>query len=141
MAADLIGVARERSGLSQAALAEAAGTSRPTLSAYERGRKTPTASTLTRILDATGHGLALAPRVHFRTVSAARGAEYFVADRLWRLAPRDALRTVTLPHHLDWSPGDRTVDVLVARLRRRIPPDVAEIVTVHRFGYVLTLSK
>ncbi len=41
----------------------------------------------------------------------------------------------------DWSPGDRTVDVLVARLRRRIPPDVAEIVTVHRLGYVLTLSK
>ena len=41
----------------------------------------------------------------------------------------------------DWSPGDRTVDVLVARLRRRIPPDVAKIVTVHRFGYVLSLSK
>ena len=41
----------------------------------------------------------------------------------------------------DWSPGDRTVDVLVARLRRRIPPDVAEIVTIYRFGYVLTSSK
>ncbi len=40
----------------------------------------------------------------------------------------------------DWSPGDRTIDVLVARLRRRIPKDVAQIVTVHRFGYVLTMS-
>lgn len=35
----------------------------------------------------------------------------------------------------DWSPGDRTVDVLVARLRRRIPTRIAEIVTIHRFGY------
>ena len=41
----------------------------------------------------------------------------------------------------DWTPGDRTVDVLVARLRRRIRPDVAKIVTVHRFGYVLTVNK
>lgn len=40
----------------------------------------------------------------------------------------------------DWSPGDRTVDVLVARLRQRIPTATAQIVTVHRFGYVLTTS-
>ena len=37
----------------------------------------------------------------------------------------------------DWCAGDRTVDVLVARLRRRIPADVAKITTIHRFGYVL----
>ncbi|WP_422383909.1 response regulator transcription factor [Roseibium album] len=37
----------------------------------------------------------------------------------------------------DWTAGDRTVDVLVARLRRRIPPGTAKIVTIHRFGYVL----
>lgn len=41
----------------------------------------------------------------------------------------------------DWSPGDRTIDVLVARLRRRIPASVAQIVTVHRFGYVFTPIK
>ena len=40
----------------------------------------------------------------------------------------------------EWLPGDRTVDVLVARLRRRIRPEIARIVTVHRFGYVLILS-
>jgi len=40
----------------------------------------------------------------------------------------------------DWSPGDRTVDVLIARLRKRIPPAVAEIVTVHRTGYLLTIA-
>lgn len=38
----------------------------------------------------------------------------------------------------EWSPGDRTVDVLVARLRKRLPRDIAEIVTVHRLGYVLS---
>ncbi len=36
----------------------------------------------------------------------------------------------------DWLPGDRTVDVLVARLRRHLPAEVAEIVTVHRAGYL-----
>lgn len=38
----------------------------------------------------------------------------------------------------DWSPGDRTADVLIARLRKRLPRDIAEIVTVHRLGYVLS---
>ncbi|MBK5932863.1 two-component system phosphate regulon response regulator OmpR [Rhodovulum imhoffii] len=40
----------------------------------------------------------------------------------------------------DWSPGDRTVDVLIARLRKRLPKTVARIVTVHRLGYLLDLA-
>jgi len=40
----------------------------------------------------------------------------------------------------DWSPGDRTVDVLIARLRKRLPSGVAEIVTVHGLGYYVALS-
>jgi len=40
----------------------------------------------------------------------------------------------------DWTPGDRTVDVLVARLRKRLPDDVARIVTVHRLGYLMERS-
>lgn len=48
---------------------------------------------------------------------------------------RDALTRFACSR--DWTPGDRTIDVLVTRLRRRIPADVAHIVTVHRFGYVL----
>ncbi len=39
----------------------------------------------------------------------------------------------------DWSPGDRTIDVLVNRLRRRLDQSAAEIVTVHRTGYLLSL--
>lgn len=46
--------ARRRAGLTQAELAERAGTSQPTLSAYESGRKDPSASTFVRILAAAG---------------------------------------------------------------------------------------
>lgn len=41
----------------------------------------------------------------------------------------------------EWYPGDRTIDVLVARLRRRLPESVALIVTIHGTGYLLTLQK
>ena len=37
----------------------------------------------------------------------------------------------------EWSPGDRTIDVLINRLRRRLAGSAAEIVTVHRTGYLL----
>lgn len=37
----------------------------------------------------------------------------------------------------DWSPGDRTIDVLVNRLRGRLQGSSVEIVTVHRTGYLL----
>lgn len=40
----------------------------------------------------------------------------------------------------DWSPGDRTADVLIARLRKKLPREIAKIVTVHRLGYVLHLD-
>ena len=60
--------ARERSGLSLRALARRAGTSHPTLLAYERGRKVPAATTLLRILEACGFAvdLTLSPRVRER---------------------------------------------------------------------------
>lgn len=52
---------RLRAGLTQAELAKRSGTSQATLCAYERGRKSPTAETLERILAATGHRLSVAP--------------------------------------------------------------------------------
>lgn len=116
--AQLIERARERSGLSQAELAAHAGTSRTTLNAYERGRKFPTASTLTRILDAAGFELALTPHVTFRTVPAPKGADYFVADHLWRLSPREAMRTITLPRRLEWSSVEPPVFDLRDRRQR-----------------------
>lgn len=40
----------------------------------------------------------------------------------------------------EWCLGDRTVDVLIARLRKKIPSDAARIVTIHGSGYLLTLN-
>ena len=53
--------ARRRAGLTQAELAARSGTSQATLSAYEHGRKRPSAETLDRILHAAGVRLATEP--------------------------------------------------------------------------------
>jgi hypothetical protein len=53
----LIRAARVDAGLTQAALARAAGTSQPTIARYESGRSEPRASTLERILAACGQRL------------------------------------------------------------------------------------
>ena len=49
-------------GVTQAALADAAGTSQPTVSAYEAGRKSPTLGTVRRLAESVG----LAMSVQFR---------------------------------------------------------------------------
>ena len=53
--------ARLAAGLTQAELARLSGTSQATLSAYERDIKVPAASTLARVLAATGRRLTTAP--------------------------------------------------------------------------------
>lgn len=54
---------RKRAGLSQHALARAAGTSQPTVAAYEAGRVTPNVDTLARLLDACGYTIDVVPDV------------------------------------------------------------------------------
>jgi transcriptional regulator with XRE-family HTH domain len=46
---------RKQGGLSQQALADASGTSQPTVAAYEAGRVIPSVPTLTRLLEACGY--------------------------------------------------------------------------------------
>lgn len=53
--------ARRRAGLTQAALAQRAGTSQATVSAYERGSKEPSVETLDRLLAAAGARLVVEP--------------------------------------------------------------------------------
>jgi transcriptional regulator with XRE-family HTH domain len=85
-AARLVRLARQRRGLSQAALADRAGTSQPVISAYEHGRRDPTTGTLRRLVAASGERLEL------------------------RLAPSDA----DLPPPADLHEhGTRLVDVLL----------------------------
>lgn len=54
VSARLVKDARTAAGLTQAELARRAGTSQPTIAAYESGDKVPTAGTLERLLRASG---------------------------------------------------------------------------------------
>lgn len=61
LSAKLIKEARTAAGLTQAELARRAGTSQPTVAAYESGGKVPTVGTLERLLLAGGAGLVATP--------------------------------------------------------------------------------
>lgn len=61
LASALIRLARQKAGLTQHELAEAAGMSQQAISAYETGRKDPTVSTLQRLL--AGGGLEMRIRL------------------------------------------------------------------------------
>ena len=119
MGSSLLERVRHEVGLSQEALAALAGTSRPTLSAYEHGRKSPTMATVERLLDSAGFELSAEPRVSFAEYPTRRGRPIVVADRLWRLAIRDAFATVTLPLGLNWSRPGATFDLSDRRQRAR----------------------
>lgn len=88
--------ARLASGLGQAELAALSGTSQPTLSAYERGKKTPGLAVAERIVNAAGWNVALQPRVGFTKHPAPLGFRFpfTVPDRLWRLEAPTCFRTI-----------------------------------------------
>ena len=62
MTQSLIREARERAGLTQAELAARSGVAQSTISAYESGKRDPGLKVLSKLLDASGFGLALRPR-------------------------------------------------------------------------------
>lgn len=106
MSSELLERVRHDAGLSQEELAERAGTSRTTLSAYERGRKSPTLATVSRLLQTAGYELCADPRVAFTETALRRGRPIYVANRLWRLPVKEAFADVTLPLSVNWSrPG------------------------------------
>lgn len=111
MSGRLIEHARRLAGLTQADLAALAGTSRPTLSAYESGRKSPTLATTERILEMAGFTLTLDPAVEFTEHFTNYHRPFYVANRLWRLPIDQALATVTLPLHLNWSTTGQVFDM------------------------------
>ena len=112
--------ARHAAGLSQAALAKRAGTSRPTLSAYERGRKSPTLDTAARILAEAGFDLTITPRIEFREVAVERGRPIQVPNALPRLSCDRAFAMVALPLYLNWSDRGRRFDLRDRRQRARV---------------------
>lgn len=61
------------------------------------------------------------------------------ASRAGRVLTRDSL--LDYVSHRDWAPNDRTIDVLVGRLRRKLETDPQAprlFVTIHGVGYVFT---
>lgn len=101
--ATLMAMARRASGMSQAEVARRAGTSRPTLSAYEGGSRNPTLDTLERVLAANRQHLVSVPDPVFTHHADRRGKPFFVPDQLPRLPVEAALATVVLPPQADWS--------------------------------------
>ena len=61
---DLLIQARQAKGLSIAETARRAGTSRAAITAYETGRRAPSADTLERVLAALDHELTATPVTH-----------------------------------------------------------------------------
>jgi transcriptional regulator with XRE-family HTH domain len=112
--------ARRAAGLSQAALAARAGTSRSTLSAYEHGRKCPALDTTARILAAAGFDLAITPRITIREVAVGRGRSVPVPAALPRLPLDKAFAVVQLPIHLNWSDRGRYFDLHDRQQRARV---------------------
>jgi transcriptional regulator with XRE-family HTH domain len=93
---DLLLRARRDTGLTQAQLARRSGVSQSVLSAYERGRRQPSAAALVRILEAAGFSLQLR-----RHVDPSRAGRLLVdvldlADAL-PTRPRAELRYPRLP--------------------------------------------
>ncbi|MGH3951492.1 MAG: helix-turn-helix domain-containing protein [Pseudonocardiaceae bacterium] len=113
--------ARRAAGLRQDELAARARTSRPTLSAYEHGRKSPTLETAARLLEAAGFELSIQPRVSFVERRTARGRAVRVPSALPpRLPVEEALATIELPLHLNWSQPHRQFDLSDRRDRARV---------------------
>lgn len=115
----LLGRVRGSAGLTQEELARRAGTSRPTLSAYEHGRKSPTVATFARLLSEAGWELAAEPHVSFAQ-HLVRGKPVWVPDRLPRLDAASALATVPLPVHLNWSAPGRVFNLGTRADRARV---------------------
>lgn len=117
---DLLVRARRAAGLSQRALADRAGTSRPTVSAYEHGHKSPTLHTVARLLDVAGFELEVRPRVVFTERTTARGRLVSIPSHLPRLPVTQALATVQLPLHLNWSQPGRSFNLRNRSDRARV---------------------
>jgi transcriptional regulator with XRE-family HTH domain len=119
MAQNILEVARRKAGLTQLELSSRASTSRPTLSAYESGRKSPTLDTAERILRVAGFALALDRVPEFRMVRTRRGRPFYVADSLWRLPVDQALARIGLPLSVNWSDPGRDFNLADRRERSR----------------------
>ena len=85
----LLEVARRASGLTQADLAARSGTSQATVSAYERGLKSPTLKVAGRILEAAGYDLNLRRLIDWVEHEAPGVGHFWVPSTLWNVETPD----------------------------------------------------
>ena len=87
-----------------------------------------------RLIDAEGNDIAITA-MEFDLLKA-------FAERPNRVLSRDQL--LDLAHNRDWEPFDRSIDIRIARLRRKVEPDPAKpqvIKTVRGAGYMFAAGR
>lgn len=105
--------ARRARGLTQVQLAERAGTSQATLSAYERGLKSPTLKVAQRIVAATDHDLNLRAHVDWVEHHPPGIVRFWAPSMLWSVGPPSCFATLAIPDFIrntgmrDWDLRDR----------------------------------
>lgn len=105
--------ARRARGLTQARLAALSGTSQATLSAYERGLKSPSLKVASRILAAMNQELTLRAQVDWVEHHPTGIVAFWAPGMLWRVEPPTCFATIHMPdqiHHTnknEWSLRDR----------------------------------
>ncbi|WP_415853467.1 helix-turn-helix domain-containing protein [Sinomonas sp. G460-2] len=92
--------ARRARGLTQAELAARSGTSQATLSAYERGLKSPSLKVASRILAAMDHELTLRTRVDWVEHHPKGIVKFWAPSMLWAVEPPTCLVTVHMPDQI-----------------------------------------
>ena len=117
---NLISKAREQAGVTQEQWAQLSGTSRPTLSAYENGRKSPQLSTVERMFEALSLELSLSPKIKFRKVVGARGKAIYIPNQLPQLPAGQAHRKLQLPLHINWSDLDQEFNLALRKDRELV---------------------
>ncbi len=120
----IIEIARKARGWTQRELAGAAGTSQPTLSAYERREKSPSLAVAERLIGEAGYSLKLDVTVDFTQVTFNGHDICWIPDRLWRVEPRLCFSKVTFPDGpVSRETGEwvmRAWDLAVREERRRV---------------------
>ncbi|MHB1289755.1 helix-turn-helix domain-containing protein [Georgenia sp.] len=106
--------ARRARRLTQARLAALSGTSQATLSAYERGLKSPSLKVASRILASMDYELTLRARVDWVEHHPPGIVKFWAPNRLWTVEPPACFATIHMPDLIwesattEWVMRDRT---------------------------------
>lgn len=93
----LLEIARRSRGLTQAEVAARSGTSQATLSAYERGLKSPSLKVASRILEAIGFDLNLRVHIDWVEQEAPEAGRFWVPNLLWSVDMPHCFATLRVP--------------------------------------------